>query len=55
MAQHVLSERGTADLLGMKHVSLRNMVATWSSKTLKPFINKDLNMVATLVMGKCKR
>ena len=44
-----LSERGTADLLGMKHPALRNMVTTGVPKTLKPFINNDFSMVTTLV------
>jgi very-short-patch-repair endonuclease len=44
-----LSERGTADLLCMKHPALRNMVTTGVPKTLKPFINNDFSMVTTLV------
>ena len=45
----VMSERGTADLLGMKHSSLQNMAANWPQKTLQPFIDKDLNMAANFV------
>ncbi|MCK5876969.1 MAG: hypothetical protein KAG43_04985 [Candidatus Marithrix sp.] len=50
----VMSLRGAADLLGMKHVSLRSMVATWPPKTLKPFINKAHIMVATLAKVEAK-
>jgi len=39
-----LSERGTADLLGMKHASLQSMAVNWPSKTLKPFIDEGLSM-----------
>jgi hypothetical protein len=44
-----LSERGTADLLGMDHAPLKRMVPTWPPKTLKPFVDKGLSMVPTLV------
>ncbi|MDM8565862.1 DUF559 domain-containing protein [Candidatus Halobeggiatoa sp. HSG11] len=50
----VMSERGTADLLDMKHVSLRSVVATWPPKTLKPFINKAASVVATLAKVEAK-
>jgi very-short-patch-repair endonuclease len=45
----VMSERGTADLLGMDHAPLKRMVLTWPPKVLKPFINSDFIMVPTLV------
>ncbi len=45
----VMSERGTADLLGMKQSSLQNVTVTGVPKTLKPFIRKDFNMTVTLV------
>ncbi len=44
-----LSERGTADLLGIKHVSLRNVVANWPPKTLEPFVDKALSVVVNSV------
>ncbi len=50
----VMSERGTADLLGMSHTALQNMATTGLPKTLKPFINKDFNMATTLVMVTAK-
>ncbi|HHB91676.1 MAG TPA: hypothetical protein ENK59_00495, partial [Thioploca sp.] len=49
-----LSERGAADLLGMKHVSLRSVVATWPPKTLKPFVDKGISVVATLATVEAK-
>ncbi|MDM8561715.1 DUF559 domain-containing protein [Candidatus Parabeggiatoa sp. HSG14] len=49
-----LSERGAADLLGMKHVSLRSVVATWPPKTLKPFVDKAISVVATLATVEAK-
>ncbi|MDM8561375.1 DUF559 domain-containing protein [Candidatus Parabeggiatoa sp. HSG14] len=36
----VMSERGTADLLGVHHKSLQSVAVNWPPKTLKPFINK---------------
>jgi len=45
----VMSERGTADLLGMAHSSLQGMAVTGVPKSLKPFIDKDLSMAVTLV------
>ncbi len=50
----VMSERGTADLLGMAHTALKNMVTTGVPKSLKPFFNKDFNMATTLVMVTAK-
>ncbi|MDM8568870.1 DUF559 domain-containing protein [Thiotrichales bacterium HSG1] len=50
----VMSERGAADLLGMKHVSLRSVVATWPPKTLKPFVDKAISVVATLAKVEAK-
>ncbi len=44
-----LSERGTADLLGMSHTALQNVATTGVPKTLKPFINKDFSVATTLV------
>jgi len=45
----VMSERGTADLLGMAHSSLQNVAVTGVPKTLKPFIDKGLSVAVTLV------
>ncbi len=39
-----LSERGTADLLGMKHAPLQRMAPKWPPKTLKPFVDKGSSM-----------
>ncbi|OAD23837.1 hypothetical protein THIOM_000319 [Candidatus Thiomargarita nelsonii] len=44
-----MSERGTADLLGMDHAPLKRMVLNWPPKTLKPFIDKALSMVPNSV------
>ena len=40
----VMSERGTADLLGMDHKTLRGMGGNWPPKTLKPFVDDGLSM-----------
>jgi predicted oxidoreductase len=45
----VMSERGTADLLGMNHKALQGMATTGIPKRLKPFIDKDFIMATTLV------
>ncbi|MFK5970644.1 MAG: hypothetical protein QM487_11065 [Candidatus Marithrix sp.] len=45
----VLSERGTADLLGMNHKALQNVATTGIPKRLKPFINNDFSVATTLV------
>jgi len=45
----VMSLRGTASLLGIEHVSLKSVVANWPPKTLKPFIDKGLNVVVNSV------
>jgi very-short-patch-repair endonuclease len=45
----VLSERGTADLLGMKQASLQSMKTNWPPKTLKPFVDKGLIVVTDSV------
>ncbi len=45
----VMSERGTAELLGMDHAPLKRMVLNWPPKTLKPFIDKALSMVPNSV------
>ena len=44
-----LSERGTADLLGMKHASLQSMAVNWPPKTLKPFIDKGSSMAVNSI------
>jgi hypothetical protein len=38
----VMSERGTADLLGMDHKTLMAVGGNWPPKTLKPFADKTL-------------
>jgi hypothetical protein len=48
-ATAVMSERGTADLLGMHHKSLQSMAVNWPQKTLEPFIDNGLSMAANLV------
>ncbi len=45
----VLSERGTADLLGMRHASLQSMAPKWPLASIKPFINNDISMAPKLV------
>ncbi|MDM8566811.1 DUF559 domain-containing protein [Candidatus Halobeggiatoa sp. HSG11] len=45
----VMSERGVADLLGMKQASFQNVTVNWPSKTLKPFIDKDFNVTVNSV------
>jgi len=40
----VFSERGAADLFGMKHVSLRSVVANGLLKTLESFVDKGWSM-----------
>jgi len=44
-----LSERGTADLLGMKQASLQNVTVNWPPKTLKPFVDKALSVTVNSV------
>jgi hypothetical protein len=44
-----MSERGTAELLGMDHKALERMGTNWPPKTLKPFIDKGFSMVPNLV------
>ena len=44
-----LSERGTADLLGMNQMALNRVKTTWPPKILKPFIDGGLNVKTTLV------
>ncbi len=44
-----LSERGTADLLGMKHASLQSMAVNWPPKTLKPFVDKGWSMAVNSI------
>ena len=45
----VMSERGTADLLGMKHASLQSVAVNWPPKTLKSFIDKDFSVAVKSV------
>ena len=45
----VMSERGTADLLGVHHKSLQSMAVNWPAKVLKPFIDKDFIMAVNRV------
>jgi very-short-patch-repair endonuclease len=40
----VMSERGTADLLGIGRMALHRMEPKWPPKTLKPFIDKASSM-----------
>jgi len=43
-----LSERGTADLLGMDQKALNRLRTNWPIKTLKPFIDNDLPLRTNL-------
>jgi len=45
----VMSERGTADLLGVHHKSLQSMAVNWPPKTLKPFVDKGWSMAVNRV------
>ena len=45
----VMSERGTADLLGMKHASLQSVAVNWPPKKLKSFIDKDFSVAVNSV------
>jgi very-short-patch-repair endonuclease len=45
----VMSERGTANLLGMDQKTLNAMRGNWPPKTLKPFIDKGWSMETNLV------
>jgi len=45
----VMSERGTANLLGVDHMLLNRMETNWPPKTLKPFIDKGWSMETNLV------
>ena len=45
----VMSERGTADLLGIYHRTLQSMANNSIPKSLEPFIDKDLSMANNLV------
>ncbi len=45
----VMSERGTADLLGMDHKALQNVATTGVPKSIKSFIDKDFSVATTLV------
>ncbi len=40
----VMSERGTAELLGMNQMALNRMKTNWPPKTLKPFIDEGLSV-----------
>lgn len=45
----VLSERGTADLLGMNQMALNRMKTNWPLKSIEPFVDKGLSMKTNLV------
>ncbi len=45
----VMSERGTADLLGIHHKSLQSVAVNWPSKTLEPFIDKGFSVAVNRV------
>ncbi|MDM8560461.1 DUF559 domain-containing protein [Candidatus Parabeggiatoa sp. HSG14] len=45
----VMSERGTADLLGMKHASLQSVAVNWPPKTLNSFIDKGFSVAVNSV------
>ncbi|TGO02023.1 hypothetical protein PN36_31700 [Candidatus Thiomargarita nelsonii] len=45
----VMSERGTADLLGMDQKTLKAMRGNWPPKTLKPFIDNSFTMRGNFV------
>jgi very-short-patch-repair endonuclease len=45
----VMSERGTADLLGMDQKTLKAMRGNWPPKTLKPFIDNSFAMRGNFV------
>ena len=44
-----LSERGAADLLGMKHAPLQRVAPNWPPKTLEPFVDKGLSVALKLI------
>jgi hypothetical protein len=43
----VMSERGTADLLQMDHKALKRLGINWPPKSLKPFVDSDVNVGTT--------
>jgi len=45
----VMSERGTAELLGMDQKTLNAMRGNWPPKTLKPFIDNSFTMRGNFV------
>ena len=45
----VMSERGLAKLLEIRHSALQSVATTGLPKTLKPFIDKDFSVATTLV------
>ena len=45
----VMSERGTADLLGMDQKTLKAMRGNWPPKTLKPFTDNSFTMRGNFV------
>jgi very-short-patch-repair endonuclease len=45
----VMSERGTADLLGMNQMALNRVKTTWPLKSLKSFVKKDFIVKTTSV------
>ncbi len=45
----VMSERGTADLLGMDQKTLNAVRGNWPQKTLKPFVDKGFIVTPKLI------
>jgi hypothetical protein len=45
----VMSERGTADLLGVDHTHLNRVATNWPPKTLEPFVDKALSVATNSV------
>jgi len=50
-----LSERDTADLLGVEQKLLNRMGTNWPPKTLKPFVDKGLIVAAKLIYVVAKK
>ncbi|MDM8567474.1 DUF559 domain-containing protein [Candidatus Halobeggiatoa sp. HSG11] len=50
----VMSERGLAKLLEMRHRALQSVATTGLPKTVKPFIDKDFSVATTLVKVSAK-
>ncbi len=51
----VLSERGTASLIGMHHKNLHNLMQNWPPKRLARFTRPEIKMVTFKVAVKTKR